>query len=322
MTQKYHNFHHLHTPPIKGVHANETTKIVQIKDAKDNLRYKVILTSDTEENPYSYLNLYKVIVVAYIYGSIHGVKILEIPGPDEKPCSDYGWIQKQFDKCVQNYSMLVRAETRDFQDISVYKEKIGYEKIHPKCCATCRFCKRVHTPGDFICGKTDKLECHNPKNQERFTYDVDVKPIRHHHHHSWDRLPWQSPHEEIYEHERKFINKVCPQVEPLGCCDNYELDYHPYVPVHGDSICEIIDRKVDECCKNQHDQLSCDLTSSISCQIDNQISCSLSTVIIPAVDVEIEAQLSATVVDGNKLLEDYNNDGVIDENDFLLINGN
>ena len=53
--------------------------------------------------------------------------ILEIPGRDEYELDPHK-AEYAFKVCVERYNSLVKAETKDFNDIDIYAEKIGYEK--------------------------------------------------------------------------------------------------------------------------------------------------------------------------------------------------
>ena len=42
---------------------------------------------------------------------------------------------------VKEYSLIAKVETKHYQDIKIYAEKIGYHRVE-KCCANCRWCHR------------------------------------------------------------------------------------------------------------------------------------------------------------------------------------
>ena len=44
-----------------------------------------------------------------------------------------------YEENVREYSMIAKVETRHFQDIKIYAEKIGYHRVE-ECCANCRWC--------------------------------------------------------------------------------------------------------------------------------------------------------------------------------------
>lgn len=311
-------------PELKGVHVEESAKTVEIRDFKDNLRYKVVLSQEECDFPdvEPYALFWAVTVVAYVYGSENGLDILRINRKDNRPVSDYKWIQEQFDKCVRNYSDLVKAEVRDLQDISVYKDRIGYRLVKPECCATCRFAKRACFKDDFRLGQSGRIECHNPKNGERYSYDMaefDNPRRRRPHDGMWQRLPWQRPGENRPPPgPPPCPGTIFPIVEWNGLCDGYEERQRPYRPCPGDSVADMIDKKVDE----KYRDISGDLSAYVDGRIDASLDESISSKIIPEVGKAIEGQLSTVVIDGNRLLQDYNNDGVVNDEDFTVIGGN
>lgn len=90
--------------------------------------------------------------------------IIDRPEPGEPPIYDYLYALNLYNEYVKTYTALIRAETRDFQDITIYKEKIGYKETKPACCATCQWCRKKVTPGKYVYQDTGKLECTNPEN--------------------------------------------------------------------------------------------------------------------------------------------------------------
>lgn len=102
---------------------------------------------------------------------------------------------------------------------------------------------------------------------------------------------------------------IFPIVEWNGLCDNYEERRRPYRPCPGDSITDMIDKKVDE----KYRDISGDLSAYVDGRIDASLDESISSKILPEVGKAIEGQLSTVVIDGNRLLQDYNNDGVVND---------
>lgn len=128
---------------------------MKIVDAKDNVRYRVFLSSDIVDD----LPAFAIEVVHYYPGDEEGGQsVLKIP--EEGYETDYKKAKHDFDTCVQRFNSLVRAETRDFKDIEIYKDKIGYKVLEPECCAFCKW-SREHSHG---CHCKPVIECHNPKN--------------------------------------------------------------------------------------------------------------------------------------------------------------
>ena len=98
----------------------------------------------------------------------------------------------EFKKQVENYSTLVKSQSRCLDDINLYKEKINYRKIDPDCCLNCRFCYNDHTGMH--------LECHNRNN---FVFEPGCPNDNHHY------------------HVDEFL-RIFPKVQNNGICDNYK----------------------------------------------------------------------------------------------------
>lgn len=158
-------------PKFKSSFVVDESKTTQIVDAKGNVRYRVILSSVTEEGKIGF----KVEVVHYYPGDEEngGQVVLQIPEAEGELEFNCMKAHYDFDTCVQRFDSLVRAETRDFKDIEIYKDKIKYEVLKPKCCAFCAF-SREHRHGY---GCRPYLECHNPDNQQRFSYMAECPPF-------------------------------------------------------------------------------------------------------------------------------------------------
>jgi len=156
-------------PPCKAVNVKETVKVAEIYDALKNLRYKVALTSFDVVNDGKYQLAYEIQVVNCFY-SQYPIVILDKPEKGEADILDYDYALNFYKACVKNYSDLVRAEVRDFQDITIYKEIIGYEETCPKCCMTCKHCSYNEPKGDnYIHGVTWKFYCKNPENDNLYS---------------------------------------------------------------------------------------------------------------------------------------------------------
>ena len=154
-------------PYYKSVHVKETCKIAEITDAFGQLRYKVEMTSFDIVDDGKYELCYQVQVVNYFYGP-EPLIIFEAPEEDDPPIKDVKVATAIYEQCVKNYSSLVKAETRDFQDIDIYKEKIGYRETCPECCMTCKWCRADihHIPAK-------KFHCSCPKNRAMFRIDTE-----------------------------------------------------------------------------------------------------------------------------------------------------
>lgn len=51
---------------------------------------------------------------------------------------------KCYDENVKEYSLIAKVETKHYQDIKIYAEKIGYHRVE-ECCANCRWCHKKMT---------------------------------------------------------------------------------------------------------------------------------------------------------------------------------
>lgn len=269
---------------------HETTKTVQIRDAFKNLRYEVQLKSTQLSLDAENSTAYQIQVVNFHYAPDPLVVLT-------KQTTVYGQALRCFDECVSNYTSLVKAETRDFQDMSLYTGKNGYKITCPQCCATCQWCRRRPLGKEFTFGATFKLECWSPKNSTLYSFDIDECQCRKH---------FGMPHEHHLD--------IHPNVRPFGICDNYELRTTPYVPVQGDKLTQFIDRRIDW-------KLSAELSDGITPIVSAILSDQLSSTILPEVGKAIEQQLSTNmpIIEGNRLINDYNNDGVVDGADEIVI---
>lgn len=206
-----HNKPYPKHPFYKSVHVKETCKVAEIADAFNNLRYKVIMTSYDIVNDGKYELVYQIQVVNYFYGP-EPLIIFETPNVDEPPITDINVATKIYNDCVQNYTKLVKAETRDFQDIDIYKEKIGYKETQPECCMTCRWCR-----SDIYHMPTKKFQCVCPKNLKEYNFDVQeyyppmIDMLRFEHNHGC----------KIHPYDNSFM-PLKLKVMPFGVCNNYE----------------------------------------------------------------------------------------------------
>lgn len=196
-------------PNYKSVYTRDSLKAVDIFDAFHKLRYKIILTSYDISNDF-YSTIYE-IEVLNCFTAPEPLIIVSRPEDNEEPISDYGYALKLFNQYVDEYTSLVKAETRDYQDIEIYKDKFGYEETCPKCCETCKWVKRRDQKFPKHYNPLTRLECMNPKNQIEFDQNIpqrDVPPF----------FPEKGP---VRHHETHVI-LVAPKVKMFGCCKNYE----------------------------------------------------------------------------------------------------
>lgn len=168
-----------HDCQVKAVVSGQQT---DISDPFSVLRYRVSVAKRQQEYDEA---IWRVKVESH-YGKVEPLTIYS----EDFDCEAAA--KKDFDKNVAMYSDLVSAETKHWQDISIYAERIGYRKIDPDCCGNCAFAK-LACACRCIGGKR-KLECHNPENFREY-----------------DQLSGE--HAAIDVH---------PEVSPDGICNNYQ----------------------------------------------------------------------------------------------------
>lgn len=293
-------------PPLPTVKQTESVKVVELRDAFNNLRYKIVMTSvDVSSDP-MFGKLYEVEVVN-CFSAPNPLVVVHRPQDDEL-IRTYDEAFEIFQKYVEAYTCLIKAETKDLQDISVYKDTINYKETCPECCATCKYARVKRTSDDYVYGITGKLECCNPYNILDYDFNREQCGVEHQ-----AEPPYFSVPKDV-----KVI--VYPNVQPFGKCSRYEkCTDNPYRPIGGTSVADIIDRRTAII----YNDLSVALSGLSSTIEDCTDLSSLSSNIISAVGDAIEGQLSSgnIVVDGNSWLSDYNGDGKIDEEDDNIIGG-
>lgn len=307
MTQNFNSQH----PKYNSIHVLENVKVSEIRDALNNLRYKVALM-----NYETYIGLdlkiaYKIQVVNCFYGEEHLI-ILTVPEEGEAELTDYGKAVAIYQHYVKVYTSLVKAETRDLQDMDIYSIKVNYHHTCPKCCATCRWCKKRPMKKDFVFGVTGKLECHNPKNFAEFDYDLDRR--------SGHDVPGIWNHPKHYDDHVRTRIDMHPNVTAFGVCDNYETQKKKFIPGPGDSITDLIDHRVV-------DAVSCAVSASMNTNVESMvrrvIGEEISAQILPEVDHAIATHLNNNppIIEGNRNINDYNGDGIISEDEVILYDG-
>lgn len=141
----------------------EVVKVAEISDKYENLRYKVILNDVKHIVDNTLKTCYQVQVVNY-FSTYEPLIIVTKPELGESLIFDYDYALKIYCDYIKSYTALVRAETRDLQDISNYAEKLEYHLTCPQCCITCKWAKKPCSEYKHVIGALNKLECHNPKN--------------------------------------------------------------------------------------------------------------------------------------------------------------
>ena len=132
----------------------------------------------------------------------------------------------------------MQAEVKDFRDIDIYKDKIGYKETHPDCCMFCKWCRRSDRFDYWNhCHTYPKLECHNPDNEIKFTYMVDDDgfPSDKCHRYcpdGWKKLPWmdEDPFKRIPLRGDEILNRIFPHVDPFGVCKGFDRKDPPVPP--------------------------------------------------------------------------------------------
>ena len=209
-----HHHHKHHKPHIQLTHALEVLKVVNLFDAIGNIRYIVKLCSTKIDDVFGY----KVKVILFYPNEQPDVNnpLFVIPADPDTYEFDYNKAQNDFDTCVQRYDALLKAETKDFRDIDIYAEKIGYVDTTPECCRFCKWCQKNEYDGHY--------ECHNIKNQRQYVFMNDYP--KHHKTHridSWQKLPWQKCNPLCGDnYDRDKVNVIFPKVDEFGKCKNFE----------------------------------------------------------------------------------------------------
>jgi hypothetical protein len=156
---------------------------------------------------------YDVAVISYCYSQSPQLVVNE-------QYAGYEDAVKAFSKNVNAYTDIVKAETKNWQDISIYADKIGYKTINPDCCANCKY-GELSKDGRCMHERA-KLVCTNSK---LFilggVFNPDWIPAL-----DYPMPPFPEPH----VHERGFgysdcrhsFNKLQPEVQPNGICNSFE----------------------------------------------------------------------------------------------------
>lgn len=177
------------------VKIKETAKTVEIRDNKDNLKWKVVLQPfDDGQRGVIYivkvLNSYNEEVMGETYATLRFAEI-------------------GFAKCVKNYTFLVKAESKPIDNIKIYADKIKYRKIDPDCCMNCLFCRKKYQNETEIPYGKYELVCVNAANFNIF--DVFPPDCECDEHDSHGFKP---------NHRPKQL-KVRPKVDFNGLCERY-----------------------------------------------------------------------------------------------------
>lgn len=176
-------------------YVQETTKIAEIRDSFGQLRFKVFMVDMLDYYEETACDeRYRITVDTFCYGP--------------SPITILKEFRKHFSEayafyleCVEQYKHLAIAETRSFQDIKIYADKIGYHKIDPECCKNCKWSRKVHEH-DHHCHCHDGCDPHDE--------------------HKHDNNKYMCMNHELFRiAHSKIIHDVEPIVDPYGICKHY-----------------------------------------------------------------------------------------------------
>lgn len=311
-----------HPGPFKAVHTQESMKVCDIRDAKNALRFKVCLDSFEQSDDFDGL-AYEIFVINY-FTFDEPTEISRIPeAGSTQRITDYYEALKIFDQQVRDFTALVKAETRDLQDIDVFKDKIEYELTCPKCCATCKWIQEDYLRKFWTDYKIASREpgfkerrlfrCTNPKCQGEFNFTRDLKTPPYEDpmcHHEDERHGHHHDEEHRGHHHHKPDIHLCPHVDIFGICKHYEYvgEWKFKDPEHSPWRF-----------KNHDMNPSMRDETIIKYEVRNQIN----TQVVPIVGEAIDEKLNNNppVIEGNRNISDYNSDGSISEEEQIQYDG-
>ena len=116
---------------------------------------------------------------------------------------------------VKEYSLIAKVETKHYQDIKIYAEKIGYHRVE-ECCANCRWCHKKMT------GQPQEMLVRNDK------FMRDPKMI----HQRLVCLNYKLFAKRLTDIERPDFDqlRVQPEVDPGCVCNHFEKRLPPHDP--------------------------------------------------------------------------------------------
>ena len=230
-----HRFHpqQPHEPPYQKFAedpmSRDTTKVTELKDRFGVTRFKIALTDyDTPEYPQNddlqeWDILFQVTVVSYCCKDESTESIILF----EEQYEDYTKAVEKFNELVSQYRILINSETKGWQDITSYAEKINFRTIDPDCCKNCIWAKPIpyrqqlfndwkHHRTRMVCTHPDLAkveEAFFPRNPTRQPIDPrhpyrDISYVNEGH---------------FYHQERQFFElDMSPYTKDDGICDNYQ----------------------------------------------------------------------------------------------------
>lgn len=302
----------MHMPPQYDPYTQETTKVAELKDQFGKTRFKIALTDyddpnyPSNDNLQTFDNYFQVTVVSYCFGESQNTPIYLY---DEV----FGNIKSAYDKFyeqVEIYRRLIDVETKGWQNIEIYKDKINYRKIDPDCCKNCVWAKLINPkdcPPHELKKHKDRFICTNPEIRKELN---DFEPI--------DPKQYNNTHHKGFS--RKHFNfDLAPYTQEDGLCDNYARGLPLQYKLPQQSYQDFIDHS----CKDKRNITEQIIKYEVNKQYKSAINTDILPIILPKIKQSIkqEFETGTIVFDGNKLVNDYNNDNIVDERDFINFNG-
>lgn len=170
--------------PFNDPHVRESVKVAEIKDDFAMTRFKVILTdfddfeiAPDHDNLRDWDRSYQVEVMSYCYGPDPLVLV-------SKTFDDHRVALSFFKQNVAIYTDLVKVETRHYQDIEIYRDRIDYKIAD--CCASCKWAMKNPDPRSrkrIVCGNEDLFKLPRPdfNPEEPVESDKRMYDINHGH---------------------------------------------------------------------------------------------------------------------------------------------
>ena len=219
-----HHDYHCHHPKIDVFDISKTT---QINDPFGNIRYKVCL----DTRPIYLEDDTKIEYIVYVLNCFSSSVDFILA---YQKFIDRAEAEREFQKLLDNYITLTKAEVLPAQDMHIYDKKTDYQITCPKCCETCIWAKKSNRR--HICSNdVSFIECHNPKNVEKIRMNVDNRDDHccyehadhncncHGHHHFNDKCL----HEYGHHDDCHSIEPIFPIVDKFGVCPEYHEAIKP-----------------------------------------------------------------------------------------------
>lgn len=186
----------------------EICRVTELKDDFGHTRYKVAVV-DSDGDLDGFQQRYRVNVTGY--------------GPDgetydlrDEEFDVYEDAVRHYETAIREYEYIVKTQTKDFQNIQVYAERINYRRICPNCCATCRYgmptaqeslfddWRRIYK-GKRVCTNSKLFHIPRPYDHEFHCENRPMPPPFPHRHRDMSPPP-----------------EIRPVVDADGICDGYE----------------------------------------------------------------------------------------------------